>query len=83
MLFSLFRPHLDYANLVWHPYKVRNIEGMEKVQKRATNLVITLNKLPYKKRLEHLDLVTLKYRRLRGDMIKVYKIVTNKYETTV
>jgi len=32
-----------------------------------TNNVITLKKLPYKKILEHLHLVTLKFRRLRGD----------------
>ena len=60
-----------------------DIEDIEKVQKRATKLVISLKKLPYKDRLEHLHLVTLKYRRLRGDMIEVYKIVTNKYESTV
>ena len=80
---SIVRPHLDYANSVWHPYKVDDIEDIEKVQKRATKLVISLKKLPYKDRLEHLHLVTLKYRRLRGDMIEVYKIVTNKYESTV
>ena len=80
---SIVRPHLDYANSVWHPYKVGDIEDIEKVQKRATKLVISLKKLPYKDRLEHLQLVTLKYRRLRGDMIEVYKIVTNKHETTV
>ena len=46
-------------------------------------MVISLKKLPYKDRLKHLHLVTLKYRRFRGDMIEVYKIVTNKYESTV
>ena len=39
-------------------------------------MVITLKKLPYKDRLEHLHLDTVKYRRLRGDMIEVYKIIT-------
>ena len=46
-------------------------------------MVISLKKIPYKDRLEHLHLVILKYRRLGGDMIEVYKIVTNKYESTV
>ena len=63
---SRVRPYLNYANSVWHPYKVGDIEDIETVQKRATKLVITLKKLPYKERLEHLHLVTLKYRRLRG-----------------
>jgi len=80
---SIIRPHLYYANSVWHTCKVGDIEDIEKVQKRATKLVITLKKLRYKDRLEHLHLITLKYRRLTGDMIEVYKIVINKHETTV
>ena len=81
----LVRPHLKYAKSVYgrHPHQVGDIEDIEKVQIRATMLVIKFNKLSYKERLEHLDLVTLKYRRFRGDMIEVYKIVTNKYECTV
>jgi len=34
--------------------------------------------LTYKDRLKRLKLPTLKYRRIRGDMIEVYKILTNK-----
>ena len=29
---SIVRPHLDYANSFWHPYKVGDIEDIEKVQ---------------------------------------------------
>ena len=32
---SLVRPHLDYASAVWCPYKIGDIEVIEKVQKRA------------------------------------------------
>ena len=31
----------------------------------------------------HATALTLKYRRIRGDMIEVYKIVTNKYDSGV
>ena len=48
-----------------------DIEAIEKVQKRATKLVTLLKKLPYQERLLQLNLHTLKYRRLRGDMIEV------------
>ena len=34
----LVRPHLEHANSVWHPHKVRDIEDIEKVRKRATNI---------------------------------------------
>jgi len=80
---ALVRPHLEYANSVWSPYKKNDIEQIEKIQRRATKLVITLRKLPYKNRLISLQLHTLKYRRLRGDMIEVFKIVNDIYDEKV
>ena len=43
-------------------------------------IVISLKHLPYIDRLQQLKLPTLKYRRLRGDMIEVFKIVHNYYD---
>jgi len=40
---SLVRPYLEYANFVWSPYKKGDVEAIEKVQKRATKLVISLS----------------------------------------
>ena len=68
---------------VWCPYKQGDIKELEKIQKRATKLVINLKKIPYKDRLMHLKLPTLKYRRLRGDMIEVFKITHNIYDSEV
>ena len=42
----------------------------QKVQMRATKLVITIKNLSYKDTLKRLKLPTLKYRRIRGDMIE-------------
>ena len=39
--------------------------------------------MKYRERLAYLKLSTLKYRRARGDMIEVYKIVTHKYESLI
>ena len=44
---SLVRPHLEYANSVWSPYKKGDVEAIEKVQKRATKLVVSLQKISY------------------------------------
>ena len=51
---------------------------MEGVQRRATKLVPELKNLEYKDRLQRLGLTTLEDRRVRGDMIETYKIITGK-----
>ena len=58
---SLERSHLEYANSVWNPHKLGLIKDLEKVQMRATKLVITIKNLTYKDRLKRLKLPTLKY----------------------
>jgi len=50
----------------------RDITEIEKVHKRATKLTINLKNMSYTDRLLHLKLPTLKYRKLRGDMIEVF-----------
>ena len=61
------------------PTQQGDIEIMEKVKKRATMLIISLKHVSYSERLKQLQLPTLKYRRLRGDMIQVFKMV-HKYD---
>jgi len=78
---AMVRPYLEYANSVWCPYQKGDIEIIEEVQKSATKLIISLKKLSYVERLKQLQLPTLKYRRLRGDMIEVFRIVHNYYDT--
>jgi len=68
----MVRLHLEYANSVWSPYKLGDIKEIEKVQKRATKLVMNLKNMLYIDRLQHLKLTTLKYRKLWQDMIEVF-----------
>ena len=73
-LYTAFvRPHLEYAVAVWSPHLMRHVDLIEKVQMRATKLVDGFSKLTYQERLEKLKLPTLSYRRLRGDLIEIYK----------
>jgi len=65
---AMVRPHIEFANSVRCPYKLGDIKEIEKVQKRATKLIIKLKNKPYRDRLFYLNLPTLKYRRLRGDI---------------
>ena len=69
---ALIRPHLEYANSIWAPIHKRQSIALEKVQRRITKTIYPLHNLPYKDRLKHLKLPSLKYRRLRGDLIQFY-----------
>ena len=55
-------------------------EEIEKIQRRATKRVAVLHDLPYEERLKALKLPTLVYRRLRGDLVNVYKYMNNLYD---
>jgi hypothetical protein len=72
---TMIRPHLEYANCIWSPFLKGDIEKLEKVQRRATKIIPTLRNLTYTTRLKMLNLPTLAYRRLRGDLIQVYRIM--------
>jgi len=69
----MIRAHLEYAVSMWNPHYQTLIEKLEKVQKRATKLVITIKKLCCEEKLRRLKLPTLKYRRIRVDMIELCK----------
>jgi len=80
---SMVCPHVEFGNSVWCPFKVGDIEEIEKIKKRATKLIISLKSKPYKERLMHLKLPTLKFRRMRGEMIEVFKLTHNIYDESV
>ena len=72
---ALVRPHLDYAVQFWCPYYRMDINSLESVQRRMTKMIPGLRNLPYQDRLKKLNLHSLERRRVRGDMIEVFKWV--------
>ena len=83
MYTSLVRRQLEYDHSVWSPHSAELVLAVERVQKRATKMVFSCKKISYKERLIHLNLPALKYRRLHGDMIEVFKIVKGLYDERV
>ena len=78
---AMVRSHFDYAMVIWNPHTVKYIESIEGVQRRATKMVPEIKNLSYPERLKHLKLPTMAYRRARGDMIEVYKIIHEIYDS--
>ena len=74
------RPHLEYCIQAWSQYLRKDIDMLEKIQRRATKLIPGLRDLRYEERLKECGLTTLETRRLRGgDQIEVFKVL-NGYE---
>ena len=79
---AIVRPHLEYCIQAWRPYRKKDIDTLERIQRRATKTIPELRDLSYEERLKECGLTTLETRRLRGDQIEVIKIL-NGYEILI
>ena len=75
ILITMIRPQLEYAAVIWSPHMKKHVKKLERVQRLATRMIPYLKEVPYEERLNRLEISTLEERRVRGDMITMYKIV--------
>src|SRR5580692_7626088 len=72
---SLVRPRLEYCIQAWSPHLRKDIDMIERVQRRATKMIEGFRDLSYEERLERTGLISLEKRRVRGDLIQVFKFI--------
>ena len=67
---------------MWRPYRKKDIDTLEHIQRRATIIIPELRDLRYEERHKECGLTTQETRRLRGGQIEVFKIL-NGYEILI
>ena len=55
----LVRLHLEYANVIRYPTKIKDITTIENVQRQSTKCLPSLKNLSYEERLQKFKLPTL------------------------
>ncbi|MES9975678.1 MAG: reverse transcriptase family protein, partial [Candidatus Thiodiazotropha sp.] len=74
---TFIRPVLEYAGPASFPCTKGEMAQLERVQRLATRLVPSLRYFTYEERCLQLNLYTIAYRRVRGDMILLFGILRN------
>ena len=79
---SLVRSNLEYCSVVWSPYTKRNIDKLERVQRRATKFISKRDD-PYDIRLMKLNLLSLEKRRSLTDVTFLYKVLNGNIDIEI
>ena len=69
---SYIRLNLEYCIQFWTPINVKDADMLEGVQRRTTGMIPSLRNY-HTNRLKRLGMVSLRDRRLKGEMIVVFK----------
>jgi hypothetical protein len=79
---AFVRPHLEYAAPAWSLTSKKDLRTLESVQRRATKLVPRLKNWSYEDRLAVMGLSSIHDRRVRGDLIQLFKLVNGKNDVS-
>ena len=72
---TLVRPKLEFADAAWNPWLEKDVEAVEKVQRRLIRMLSNVRGVTYKEKLKDAGLTLLKDRRERGALIEAFKTI--------
>ena len=67
---SLIRPHLEYCVQAWSPYYRKDIDKLEKVQRRAVRTITDLRGTSFREKLLELGLFSLEKK--KGELEQIW-----------
>jgi hypothetical protein len=77
---TYIRPILEYNTVIWTPHLIGDINRVENIQRKFTRLAcqkLNLTFSCYQDRLKLMNIETLEIRRVKFDLIYMYKILNN------
>ena len=83
---TLVRSQLAYGSQVWAPQTVSNILTIERVQRRATKIILSLpyqTDISYKERLQILGIIPLCYWHEYLDIVYIFKNLINDSDSNI